>query len=144
MCIKATVLQRIFQDDNRVFTFSMHQENNYPIKERGDLDIGVKDRIEDDDYLDQLDQGLETAVLSRQPDLVYYVAGADPYGEDALGGLNLSLDGLRHRDRRVFAACKKVDARVVVLLAGGYAADLSDTVRIHAQTSQELLSVWPY
>lgn len=135
---------RIFQNETRVFTFSMHQENNYPIKERSDLDFGVRDGIEDEEYLEQLNQGLETAVLSRRPNLVYYVAGADPYKEDALGGLNLSLEGLKERDRRVFSACKEIGAKAVVLLAGGYAADLSDTIRIHAQTGQELLRLWPY
>lgn len=135
---------RIFQDDPRVFTFSMHQENNYPMKERGDLDMGLPDGMGDREYLEALDRGLEVSVRERGPDLVYYLAGADPYRRDQLGGLGLSLDGLRERDRRVLAACREPGIPVVVLLAGGYAEDLADTVRIHAQTGLELLAGWPW
>jgi acetoin utilization deacetylase AcuC-like enzyme len=134
----------IFQSDPRVFTFSIHQENNYPVKERSDLDIGLPDRIQDEEYLRELDRGLDASVRSRKPGLVYYVAGADPYEHDQLGGLGLSLDGLRERDRRVFAACREGGANVVVMLAGGYAVDLMDTVRIHAQTAAEMLTQWPW
>jgi acetoin utilization deacetylase AcuC-like enzyme len=134
---------RIFQGDDRVFTFSMHQENNYPLKEEGDLDIGLADGTQDAAYLGELDRGLRVSVLERRPDLVYYVAGADPYREDQLGGLSLSLDGLRARDRRVFAAAREAGASVVVLLAGGYAARLDDTVTIHVQTAEEMLEAWP-
>jgi len=134
---------RIFQGDDRVFTFSIHQENNYPMKEEGDLDIGLEDGAPDEEYLRELDRGLRISVLERRPELVYYVAGADPYREDQLGGLALSLDGLRARDRRVFAAARDVGAGVVVLLAGGYAARLEDTVTIHVQTAEEMLAVWP-
>lgn len=135
---------RIFQNDPRVFTFSIHQENNYPIKERSDLDIGLPDHIRDEEYLKELDRGLEVSVRSRKPELVYYVAGADPYQRDQLGGLDLSLDGLRERDHRVFAACHDSGARVVTMLAGGYAMELMDTVRIHAQTAAEMLARWPW
>jgi acetoin utilization deacetylase AcuC-like enzyme len=134
---------RILRNDPRVFTFSIHQENNYPVKERSDLDIGLPDGIGDEAYLEFLDRGLERAVLETEPDMVYYVAGADPFREDHLGGLALSREGLRERDRRVFAACAKVGAGVVVLLAGGYAARLEDTVAIHAATGEEMLSRWP-
>ena len=134
----------IFQNDPRVFTFSIHQENNYPVKERSDLDIGLPDRIGDDEYLAELNRGLDVSVRSRRPGLVYYVAGADPYEHDQLGGLGLSLDGLRERDRRVLAACREVGAKVVVMLAGGYAVDLMDTVRIHTQTAVEMLAQWPW
>jgi acetoin utilization deacetylase AcuC-like enzyme len=134
---------RIFRDDPRVFTFSMHQENNYPVKERSDLDIGLPDGIDDAAYLNQLERGLRQSVYERMPDVVYYLAGADPYREDMLGGLGLSLEGLKERDRRVFAACANVGAKVVVLLAGGYAVRLEDTVGIHVQTALEMLKVWP-
>jgi acetoin utilization deacetylase AcuC-like enzyme len=134
---------RIFQGDPRVFTFSIHQENNYPVKERSNLDIGLADGVEDEDYLRALERGLDASVRSRNPDLVYYLAGADPYREDLLGGLSLTLGGMRERDRRVFAAAREVEADVVVLLAGGYAQSLEDTVRIHAQTAEELLGTWP-
>jgi acetoin utilization deacetylase AcuC-like enzyme len=101
---------RILARDPRVFTFSIHQENNYPVKERSNLDIGLPDGIGDAQYLEFLDRGLERSVLQAKPDLVYYVAGADPYREDRLGGLGLSRDGLQERDRRVFAACAGIGA----------------------------------
>lgn len=135
---------KIFADDPRVFTFSIHQENNYPVKERSDLDIGVPDRIEDDEYLEHLERGLDLSVREQRPELVYYIAGADPYERDQLGGLSLSLDGLGERDRRVFSACREVGAGVVVVLAGGYAMDLADTVTIHTRTAAEMLAIWPW
>jgi acetoin utilization deacetylase AcuC-like enzyme len=134
---------RIFRGDPRVFTFSMHQENNYPLKEEGDLDLGLDDRTGDGEYLADLDRGLAISVLGRRPELVYYLAGADAFGEDQLGGLALTLDGMRERDRRVFRAAKEAGAAVVVLLAGGYAADPADTVRIHFRTGMEMLETWP-
>jgi acetoin utilization deacetylase AcuC-like enzyme len=134
---------RIFQGDDRVFTFSIHQENNYPVKERGDLDIGVEDGMGDAAYLRELERGLGISVRGRRPDLVYYLAGADPYREDRLGGLGLTREGMRERDRRVLDAALEVGARVVVLLAGGYALDTRDTVGIHAATGEELLRRWP-
>jgi len=134
---------RIFQGDDRVFTFSIHQENNYPVKERSDLDIGVADGIEDAAYLGELERGLRISVGERRPDLVYYLAGADPYREDRLGGLGLTREGMRERDGRVLDAAREVGAKVVILLAGGYALDTGDTVRIHAATGEEMLRRWP-
>ncbi len=135
---------RIFAGDDRVFTFSMHQENNYPVKERSDLDLGLPDRIGDDEYLAALDGGLRTAVADRRPDLVFYVAGADPFRYDQLGGLDLSREGLAERDRRVFRACRDAGSRVAVLLAGGYASRLEDTVEIHLATARAMLEFWPW
>lgn len=134
---------RIFVGDDRVFTFSMHQENNYPVKERSDLDLGLPDGIEDEEYLRLLDMGLDRCVRARRPALVLYVAGADPYREDQLGGLSLTMEGLRERDRRVFAACRDVGAAAVVTLAGGYARDPEDTAHIHAGTAFAMLDAWP-
>jgi len=134
---------RIFQGEDRVFTFSIHQEDNYPLKEKSDLDIGLADGTPDDEYLGELDRGLEISVRDRKPGLVFYVAGADPYREDQLGGLGLSLDGLGRRDRLVFETTKAVGAKAVVMLAGGYARRLEDTVTIHVQTAKEMLRVWP-
>jgi acetoin utilization deacetylase AcuC-like enzyme len=134
---------RIFQGEDRVFTFSIHQENNYPLKEQSDLDIGLADGTADEEYLHELDRGLQVSVRERRPELVYYLAGADPYREDQLGGLSLTLDGLQRRDRRVFDVAKAVGAKVVVLLAGGYATRLEDTVTIHAGTAKEMLQAWP-
>lgn len=129
---------RICRDDPRIFTFSMHQENNYPVKERGDLDIGLPDGLTDEPYLALLEEGLNTALGEHRPQLVIYVAGADAYREDQLGGLGLTLEGMRERDRRVFLRSAAAPAAVAVVLAGGYARDPRDTVRIHSATGEEL------
>ena len=134
---------RIFQGDKKVFTFSIHQENNYPLKEQSDLDIGLDDGTGDDEYLSELDRGLDLSVRQRKPELVFYVAGADPYREDQLGGLGLTLDGMRRRDRLVFETARSLGAKVVIMLAGGYARRLEDTVTIHVQTAEEMLRIWP-
>jgi acetoin utilization deacetylase AcuC-like enzyme len=135
---------RIFRDDDRVFTFSMHQQNNYPgFKETSDLDIGLPDGIEDGAYLERLDGGLAESVGARRPNLVFYVAGADPFREDQLGGLALTMEGLAERDRRVYAACKSAGAAVATCLAGGYAMDPDDTARIHVNTAVAMLEAFP-
>ncbi|HTR97274.1 MAG TPA: histone deacetylase [Candidatus Acidoferrales bacterium] len=124
----------IFADDPRVFTLSIHQENNYPVpKERGDLDVGLADGTGDEDYLRALDRALEP-VWRHAPDLLLYQAGADPYAEDVLGGLGLSLAGLEARDARVIDGCRARGIPLVVTLGGGYARAVEDTVRIHATT----------
>jgi acetoin utilization deacetylase AcuC-like enzyme len=127
----------IFADEPRVFTFSMHQEHNYPAaKPPSDLDVDLPDGIRDEAYLRLLDDHLPRA-LASEPDLVLYLAGADPYRDDQLGGLGLSRDGLRERDRRVFEAARKAGAGVAVVPAGGYALDTGDTVAIHGATVEE-------
>ena len=129
---------RIFETDARVFTFSIHQEHNYPpVKPASDLDIGLPDGVDDSTYLRCLDAVLPR-VMAHQPDVVFYLAGADPYHDDQLGGLALSHDGLRHRDRRVFEVVRRAGCPVVVTLAGGYARQLDDTVAIHVATAEEL------
>jgi acetoin utilization deacetylase AcuC-like enzyme len=125
----------IFRDDPTVFTFSIHQENNYPYpKPPSSLDINLKDGTEDDEYLAALEDGLHRSLARFKPDLIFYVAGADPYREDQLGGLRLSLDGLERRDRMVLEIARANHIPVAVTLAGGYARRLHDTVRIHATT----------
>ncbi len=131
---------RIFQGDPSVFTFSMHQENNYPPKERSDWDIGLPDGVGDAVYLELLARALPQILGAHRPDLVLMVAGADPYAEDQLGGLRLSLDGLRQRDSLVVRACAARGIPIVGLTAGGYARNLDDTVRIHANTAHEVLA----
>ena len=133
---------RIFQDDASVYTFSMHQENNYPIKERSDWDIGLPDGIEDAGYLDLLGAAVPRILDAQRPGLVVMVAGADPYREDQLGGLCLSVDGLLARDQTVVEACARRGIPVVGLTAGGYARRLDDTVTIHANTTRALRT-WP-
>lgn len=131
----------IFADDPAVFTFSMHQENNYPaLKPSGDLDVGLPDRISDDDYLAMLELRLARILDRHAFDVVFYLAGADPYREDQLGGLGLTLDGLRTRDRLVLSACRRRDVAVAVTLAGGYAFDTDDTIEIHCNTVREAIA----
>ena len=119
-----------------MFTFSIHQENNYPPKERSDLDIGLPDGAGDDLYLKELEVIGE--ILDRhRPSIVFYLAGADPYRHDKLGGLALSRDGLKKRDEVVFAECRRREIPVCVVFAGGYAFDIADDVEIHVNTIEE-------
>jgi acetoin utilization deacetylase AcuC-like enzyme len=127
----------IFENEPDVFTFSMHQQYNYPAhKPRSSLDVGVPDGIGDDAYLAQLAPALDK-LFAQGPAIVFYLAGADPYLDDQLGGLALSKAGLRERDRRVLRACASRNIPVVVLLAGGYARNIDDTVDIHYATIEE-------
>ena len=127
----------IFENDPRVFTFSMHQEHNYPAyKPRGSLDVGLPDGAGDDLYLERLRESLPH-VIAQAPQIVFYLAGADPFEDDQLGGLALSKAGLRRRDRLVLDACQDAGLPVVILLAGGYARQLTDTVDIHFATFEE-------
>jgi acetoin utilization deacetylase AcuC-like enzyme len=125
----------IFADDDSVFTLSIHQENNYPMpKPPSDVDIGLEDGTGDKEYLAALEKGLLAALKKMKPDLIVYVAGADPYREDQLGGLALTIEGLQKRDRLVFEHARRRGIPVASTLAGGYARHVSDTVRIHVNT----------
>ncbi|MCC7496247.1 MAG: histone deacetylase [Bryobacterales bacterium] len=126
----------IFAGDSGVFTLSIHQLNNYPDhKPPSTVDINLEDGVGDTEYLDRLRGPYETAIEGFRPDLVMYVAGADPYYEDQLGGLSLTIEGLMLRDRLVLDPAIRLGIPVAVTLAGGYALELSDTVRIHANTA---------
>lgn len=125
----------IFAGDADVFTFSMHQEHNYPAwKPPSDLDIGLEDGTGDEEYLRFLAERLPRIVATHGPELAFYVAGADPYRQDQLGGLGLTLDGLRRRDELVFDSLAVAGVPVVVTLAGGYALNPDDTLEIHCNT----------
>jgi len=125
----------IFAADRTVFTLSIHQERNYPYpKPPSSLDINLEDGVEDEEYLVALEQGLDQSLGEFHPDAIFYLAGADPYREDQLGGLKLSLDGLERRDRMVYAKARAKNIPVMVTLAGGYARRLEDTIQIHANT----------
>ena len=125
----------IFRNDDGVFTFSMHQEHNYPAwKPPSDLDIGLEDGAGDEEYLGLLGKHLPELLARHRPDLVFYLAGADPYRFDQLGGLGLTLEGLRRRDEVVFKRATEAGAAVAVCLAGGYAVRPEDTVEIHCNT----------
>lgn len=125
----------ILRSDDSIFTFSIHGARNYPFdKEESDLDIELPDGCTDAAYLLRLDEGLHTAFDLARPDLVIYLAGADPYHDDRLGRLGLSFSGLAERDRRVFAHCRERRLPVAIAMAGGYARQIDDTVRIHTTT----------
>lgn len=125
----------IFQKDPGVFTFSMHQENNYPfIKPGSSLDIGLRDRAGDKEYLDALYKNIPKIISDFKPEFIMYVAGADPYKDDKIGGLSLSKEGLKARDRFVFGQAHNYGITIAVVLAGGYAEREEDTVDIHCNT----------
>lgn len=128
----------IFEADPSVFTFSIHQQHNYPMfKPKGSLDIGLGDGAGDEPYLEALGGALPQVMASR-PQVAFYLAGADPYADDQLGGLSMTIEGLRRRDRMVMETCRDARVPVVVTLAGGYARDVDDTVRIHLGTVEEV------
>ena len=125
----------IFQSDATVFTISIHQENNYPAhKPLSNIDLNMVDRADDDEYLGALIPAVQKALDEFQPEILFYVGGADPYCEDQLGGLSLTKEGLKQRDRQVFEEVRRRKIPVVTTLAGGYARRVEDTVRIHVNT----------
>jgi acetoin utilization deacetylase AcuC-like enzyme len=127
----------VFQADPRVYTFSMHQQHNYPLwKPRGSLDIGLADGIGDAAFLEALEEALPNVIASA-PECVFYLAGADPYEHDQLGGLRLTQAGLRRRDRMVIETARRAGLPLVVVLAGGYARRVDETVAIHVATIEE-------
>ncbi len=118
-----------------VFTISLHQENNYPfIKPPSSIDVNLPDGCGDAEYLAWLDNALSSGLRQFEPELICYVAGADPYRDDQLGGLNLSIAGLKQRDELVFRVARARDIPVMVTYAGGYANHIEDTVTIHCNT----------
>jgi acetoin utilization deacetylase AcuC-like enzyme len=118
-----------------VFTISLHQHNNYPLyKPPSSIDVDLPDGIGDDDYLAWLDNALSSGLRQFEPDLICYIAGADPYREDQLGGLDLSIEGLKKRDELVFQVARARNIPVMVTYAGGYAQNVEDTVTIHSNT----------
>jgi acetoin utilization deacetylase AcuC-like enzyme len=131
----------IFRDDPSIFTFSLHGARNFPFrKEVSDLDVTFEDGAGDDEYLKALRTHLPGVLDRQRPDLVFYLAGADPYEGDRLGRLKLTIDGLRTRDRVVFDACRDRDLPVVVAMSGGYAPDVDAIVTIHSNTIREAVA----
>jgi acetoin utilization deacetylase AcuC-like enzyme len=132
----------VFAGEPAAFTYSMHQQRNYPwAKPPSDLDLGLEDGMGDAEYLALLGRSLPDIVERHRPALAVYLAGADPYQQDQLGGLGLTMDGLRRRDALVLEACRARGVPVAVMLAGGYALRPSDTVAIHAATVREAVRV---
>ena len=127
----------IFAADDSVFTISLHQLHNYPReKPPSNIDVDLADRANDREYLAALEDALDRAFQAFRPDLLVYIAGADPYREDQLGGLSLTVGGLKQRDATVFGRALRENVPVAVALAGGYAWDTNDTVAIHCNTAK--------
>ena len=132
----------VFAGDPTVFTLSIHQFHNYPaIKPPSTIDIDLEDGAGDEEYLEKLGAACRQGMSEFRPQLVAYVAGADPYREDQLGGLSLTIDGLKRRDRLVFDLAREHGVPVVVTLAGGYAINVEDTVTIHSNTAKAAAEV---
>jgi acetoin utilization deacetylase AcuC-like enzyme len=128
----------IFRDDPTVFTFSIHEEQNYPaVKPSSDRDVGLDSGTGGGPYLQALRKYVPEILERHRPELLTYVAGADPYGHDQLGGLTLTREELRERDRIVFGECRARGVPVAAFLAGGYAVRVEDTVGIHADMVEE-------
>ena len=124
--------------DAGVFTLSLHGRNNFPFrKQKSSLDVELDDGCGDAEYAAHLDHALGVSFAQADPDVVFFLAGADPYEGDLLGRLRLSKAGLAARDAAVFAACAAHNVGVVVVMAGGYAKDVSDIVDIHAETVRQ-------
>lgn len=124
----------IFAGDAEIFTLSLHGAKNYPLfKKRSSLDVELPDDTDDADYLRVLQESL-APVFAHQPEIIFYLAGADPYEHDKLGRLSLTINGLRQRDEIVLQACQTNRVPVVTVMSGGYAADILDTVEIHCNT----------
>lgn len=133
----------LFRGDDSVFTLDLFGERNYPFeKEPCDLGVPLRDGTGDEEYGTRLEEALRAALARSGPDLAIYVSGADPYEGDRLGRLALTKAGLARRDGIVFDALRRAGVPVAVTMAGGYAADIRDTVEIHAETVR-LAVAWP-
>ncbi len=127
----------IFAKDPSVFTLSIHQYNNYPAyKPPSSVDVHLSDGVGDEEYLERLGAAYRFPIHGFHPELVIYVAGADPYREDQLGGLDLTLEGLKRRDALVIETALREGAAVAIVLAGGYAINVQDTITIHSNTAK--------
>ena len=134
---------RIFQDDDSVFTLSLHGEKNFPFrKESGNLDVALPDGCGDADYLAALEGALDELSQRFDPGLVIFLAGADPFEGDRLGRLKLSADGLEARDRRVFDWCFERRVPVAFVMAGGYGIKIEETVQVQLTTYRVALDYW--
>jgi acetoin utilization deacetylase AcuC-like enzyme len=132
----------IFKDDPNVFTFSIHQQNAYPTKQKSSLDIGLENGTGDARYLSILNKYIPSIWREFKPDLIIYVAGADPYEKDQLGGLEISREGLLERDTLILENSVKDNIPVSIVLGGGYALDTRDTVQIHFNTCKKGIDLY--
>jgi acetoin utilization deacetylase AcuC-like enzyme len=131
----------LFAGDTEVYTLSIHGQRNYPrVKVPGDLDVAMPDEVNDDEYLAALDTALARAWEASRPEMVYYLAGADPFVGDKYGRMALTKSGLAERDRRVFQRCRSDGVRLVTVMGGGYARDINDTVDVYAATISQMVA----
>ncbi len=127
----------IFEGDPTVSTLSIHQANNYPDdKPPSTVDVHLEDEVDDEEYLHLLRQAYLPELEARKPDLIFYVAGADPHWKDQLGGLRLTMEGLTRRDRLIMESAIRGGHPIAIVLAGGYSQDVRDTVAIHCNTAR--------
>ena len=132
----------IFAADDDTFTFSIHGANNYPLfKAQSSLDVELPDATSDDEYLTTLATHLHSA-FQNHPEIVFYLAGADPYAGDKLGRLAVSIEGLRERDAFVLSECYEREVPVVTVMSGGYGKDINDTIEIHCNTIRTVKEVF--
>lgn len=132
----------LFANDPTVFTLSIHAAKNYPLfKAKSSLDIELDDGCEDLPYLEALGSALQAAI-THQPDIVFYLGGADPYIGDKLGRLSLSIEGLRERDELVLRTCYEGEIPVVTVMSGGYGEAIGDTVEIHCNTIRSVTKIF--
>jgi len=133
----------IFQNCKNVFTFSIHQENNYPFfKPKSDMDIGLRDKVRDKEYLENLEDNIPKIISDFKPGFIMYVAGADPYENDQIGNLALTKNGLKKRDYFIYNQARNYQIPLAVVLAGGYARERKDTVEIQFNTIKEAVEVF--
>jgi acetoin utilization deacetylase AcuC-like enzyme len=132
----------IFKNDAEVFTFSMHGAKNYPLhKEQSNLDLELPDKTSDSEFLEILNEALPR-VFVHNPDIIFYLGGADPFEKDKLGRLGLSIEGLRTRDEIVLRFAREHQTPIVTTMSGGYALDINDTVEIHSNTIRAVKKIF--
>lgn len=126
---------KIFENNDNVFTFSIHGEHNFPLrKEQSDLDIGLPDGTTDEAYLQILKEKLHFLLESLNPEIVFYQSGVDVLHTDKLGRLSMSKEGCKERDYIVLRECRERDIPVCISMGGGYSTKLTDIVEAHANT----------
>jgi acetoin utilization deacetylase AcuC-like enzyme len=133
----------ILKDNDKVFTFSMHGEKNYPFhKENSNLDIPVKDGINGKEYLKKLKENLDFLSEELSPDIIFYISGVDILDTDKLGRLAVKREDCKKRDEMVFEFSKKCKAPIVTVMGGGYSEKIYDIVEAHCNTFKSMLSLF--
>lgn len=134
---------KIFEEESRVFTFSLHGRNNYPFhKEKSDLDIELEDGTADETYLSILRKTIPHLLQNVKPDFVFYLSGVDILETDKFGKLNVTLEGCRSRDEAIFSILKKLQIPCAVSMGGGYSADVNIIVAAHCNTFRTAKEVY--